>query len=236
MNLLAGNRIPGAMVAAAVSIAGLSGSRAEAAFIVTNSGAALTHTDEYVATSASTYSSSTSGSDYLLDVPGQYSVTNNFSATQTSVLGTSPVGNYAFQDSYVFQVGKSADGDVLTAALNLPGTFALSNLQFRLYEITAGTTTPVVGGTLAGNPSVVSVESAWQGHAGADSSTISASFTGLQTTGTYVLDIAGTATGANGGLYVGSLNLQPVPLPAAIWFMLSGLGGIGLMARRRNAA
>jgi hypothetical protein len=145
------------------------------------------------------------------------------------------VGSYSFQDSYVFQVSGSAAGDVLTASLSLPGAFSLSNVQFRLYEITAGSTSPVVVGSLSGNPSVVSVLSPWQGKSGVDNAAITASFSGLDPAGTYVLDIAGTATGSQGGLYVGALNLQPVPLPAAVWFMLSGIGGLGLTARRRIA-
>jgi hypothetical protein len=99
-----------------------------------------------------------------------------------------------------------------------------------------GSTSPVVGASLAGNPSVVAVFSPWQGQSGIDNTVISASFSDLQATGTYVLDIAATATGSQGGLYVGALNLQPVPLPAAVWFMLSGLAGLGMRARRRKAA
>ena len=83
---------------------------------------------------------------------------------------------------------------------------------------------------------MVAVKSAWQGNTGVSTALVAANFTGLQTDGTYVLDVAGTASGSSGGLYVGSLNLQPVPLPATAWFMLSGLGGLGFMARRRNAA
>ncbi len=240
MNTVIGSRISGMLTLAALAVAGLSGSRAEA-FTAESSGAALTFSDEYIATSASAYSSNTAGTDYSLDVPGQYSFQRAFGSTQSYTLGTSTVGNYAFQDSYVFQVGSNASVDVLTAQLSLPGTFSVSNLQFRLYQITSGTTAPVIGGSLKdsnGNliPPVVAVKSAWQGNTGVSTALVAAYFTGLQTDGTYVLDVAGTASGSSGGLYVGSLNLQPVPLPATAWFMLSGLGGLGFMARRRNAA
>lgn len=41
-----------------------------------------------------------------------------------------------------------------------------------------------------------------------------------------------------GGFYSGtfSLNVQPVPLPAAFWLMGSALGGLGLLSRRRKRA
>jgi hypothetical protein len=51
-----------------------------------------------------------------------------------------------------------------------------------------------------------------------------------------MLDVAGIASGTSGGSYIGSVDLQPVPLPAAIWLMLSGLGGLGALVRKRGAA
>ena len=41
-----------------------------------------------------------------------------------------------------------------------------------------------------------------------------------------------TATGVG----IEYATFQPVPLPAAVWFMLSGLGGLWIMARKRRAA
>ena len=42
--------------------------------------------------------------------------------------------------------------------------------------------------------------------------------------GTYVLEVRGDVTGTGGGSYAGLIDLQPVPLPAALPLILSGLG------------
>jgi PEP-CTERM motif len=51
--------------------------------------------------------------------------------------------------------------------------------------------------------------------------------------GTYVLEIRGDVTGSSGGTYSGELNLNPVPLPAALPLLLSGLGLLGFARKRR---
>ena len=74
----------------------------------------------------------------------------------------------------------------------------------------------------------------WVGVAGNDNGTaIQANFANAQS-GTYFLDIAGTADGTSGGTYIGQLNLAPVPLPATAWLLLSGIGGLGLLSRTRR--
>jgi hypothetical protein len=229
-----------ALIAGSLAAACLWTSSALAAFIPTGTGSQLTPSDSYVALPGSTAAapsySSAAGSDYLLAVPGQYNFNDTFSAPQlTGVLGTDlTAGDYAFQDSYVFQVGAGASGDTVVATLNLPTSFGMSDLQMRLYQITSGTSTPVVGQSLAGQPSVVKVISPWLGAPGPDNQQIQADFSGLTAAGTYVLDIAGTATGTDGGLYIGALDLQPVPLPASTWLLLSGVGALLLAARKRG--
>jgi hypothetical protein len=227
----------GVLAAGSLAAACLGSGSAQAAFIPTGSGTTLAASDSYLAapssTAASPVYSSTSGSDYLLAVPGQYNFNHFFPTAQTGVLGTdTTAGDYAFQDSYVFQVGAGASGDSAVATLNLPTSFSMMDLQMRLYQITSGTDTPVVGQSLIGQPSVVHVVSPWVGTPGVDTQEIVASFSGLTTAGTYVLDIAGTATGGSGGQYFGALDLQPVPLPPSAWFVLSGIGALILANRR----
>jgi hypothetical protein len=53
--------------------------------------------------------------------------------------------------------------------------------------------------------------------------------------GSYVLEISGTSSGSIGGNYTGSLELQAVPLPAALPLLLSGFGLVGGLRRRRTA-
>jgi hypothetical protein len=56
--------------------------------------------------------------------------------------------------------------------------------------------------------------------------------------GDYKLIISGDSivSGADCSSYWGNVKLTAVPLPAAAWLFLSGLAGVGLMARRRTAA
>jgi hypothetical protein len=178
------------------------------------------------------------GSDYSLSVPGQYSFLDSF-GNQASVLtgpGTSsPIGSYSFQDTYEFSLAQAASGDALTVSLNLgqgsTATFNISDLQFRLYQVPAGTQ-PSLSLPAVFTP----VTNGWVGASGpSNGASIQANFASIPS-GTYFLDVAGTADGQNGGTYLGQLNLAPVPLPAALPLLLSGLGlGLAGAVRRRRA-
>lgn len=176
------------------------------------------------------------GNDYMLSVPGQYSFLDSFGAPQSNVLTgtTSTVGPYAFQDTYKFSVAQAASGDALAVSLNLGvgsnSTFDISNLQFRLYEVASNTVPGQIG-----MPPGSTLIAGWTGTPGPSTgNAIQANFSNIQA-GTYFLDVAGTADGAFGGGYVGQLNLAPVPLPAALPLLLSGLGLFGGLWRRRAA-
>jgi hypothetical protein len=194
-------------------------------------------TGEYLGTSGGdtpTTPTGTYGNNYALSLPGQYTFQDQFSAPQAYTLSpSSPVGSYSFQDTYEFSLSAPAQGDVLAVSLNLSGipssTFNIQNLQFRLYEVPSPP--PAPGLTIPPGSTIITP---WMGITGNDSGTaIQANFNNVQS-GTYFLDIAGTASGTSGGTYIGQLNLSPVPLPAGIWLLLSGLGGIGALARKRR--
>jgi len=176
----------------------------------------------------------TPGNDYDLSVPGQYTFTDTFLSQQPASpnLGTSGVGAYDFQDSYRFTIGSGATGDTLIASLGLANTFNIADLQFRLYEVPTSTTAPVVGAIPTG-PGYETI-TGWMG-APSGSNEIQASFADIQA-GTYILDVAGIANGTNGGTYFGQLNINtPVPLPAGLPLLLSGLGALWAVTRKRRA-
>lgn len=152
---------------------------------------------------------------------------NNFGVSQGTLSAPSAPG-FSFYDTYVFSVASSTV-DAASFLLNENNsTLAISNLQMRLYSATGNGLQPVLGDSVSGlladwsNP--ISTDS--------DRSTIA---TTMLSGGTYVLEVRGDVTGAAGGGYAGLIDLQPVPLPAALPLVLSGLGLLGGLARKRSA-
>lgn len=171
---------------------------------------------------------------YAIDpAGGGITFSHSFMAAPGANLSNSSSGTsvWNFQDTIAFTLAGPVNGDVLTATLNLGSLVNISNLQIRLYGWAggAGVQDPLLGPPSSYSPAPSSVVG-WQS---GSNGVITASFANVPA-GTYYLDIRGDVTGSSGGSYVGILNVQPVPLPAALPLLLSGLGLLGL--RRRRAA
>jgi hypothetical protein len=192
------------------------------------------------------------GSPVSLNVPGTYSYSDTALKTDTasgglitgsnySAPGQGPYNGASFYDAYVFTIS-GAQADTISSTLTLPSStspngFSISGFEERLYALpnSKTTTAPYVGGI----PSPSALE-AWTFPLGT-SGTVAVLGSPTPVTlgaGTYALEVRGDVTGMNGGSYSGTLQLEPVPLPAALPLLLSGfglIGGGGLMRRRSGA-
>lgn len=171
-----------------------------------------------------------SGADSSLPVPGSYSYADTFGAGSggTPVSGTP----YGFFDDYLFTV-TGATADSITSTINLGGTLAINGLQVGLFSYVNGQTLPIYGTTLP--PGSVMVDG-WSTpiNSGGTTGTVNVIPPTLLPSGEYVLEVLGTVTGSAGGSYSGVLDLAPVPLPAALPLLLSGLGALGLWGFKRQ--
>jgi hypothetical protein len=143
----------------------------------------------------------------------------------SGTLGAPADPGFTFYDDYVFTVANSTV-DAASFVLNEGSTLAINDLQMRLYS-TTGNTLPVLGNSPAG------LQANWSNPISTDGSTSNLDTT-MITAGKYVLEVRGDVTGKAGGSYAGIIDLQPVPLPAALPLILSGLGLIGGLVRRRR--
>jgi hypothetical protein len=192
------------------------------AYSATASTVALSYTTTSIGTTGS-------GANTSLPVPGSYTYADTFGAGSggTPVSGTP----YGFFDDYLFTI-TGANADSITSTMNLGSTLAISGLQVGLFSYVPGQTLPVYGTTLP--PGSVQVDG-WSTpiNSGGATGTVNVIPPTLLPSGEYVLEVLGTVTGSAGGSYSGVLDLAPVPLPAGLPLLLSGLGALALWGRRR---
>lgn len=50
----------------------------------------------------------------------------------------------------------------------------------------------------------------------------------------FQLAVSGTPTGSLGGIFAGTIAVNAVPIPSAVWLLLSGVLGVAAMTRRRE--
>ena len=151
-------------------------------------------------------------------------------AASPVISGASP---YTFYDDFIISVPNNTL-DALAASITL-GDSSISNLQVRLFSFSTNPTLPVIPGP-PNQPFVEGWSQAINFPGGEiDQSVIFPTPPALVTQGKWVLEVRGVA-GSNGGDYTLGLNLNPVPLPAALPLLLTGLGLTGgVVARRRRA-
>ena len=143
----------------------------------------------------------------------------------TGTLAAPADPGFSFYDDYVFTVANSTV-DAASFVLNEGNTLAIGDLQMRLYSFEGNNTLPVLGDSPAG------LMAGWSNPISTDGTASNLTTTNLSA-GTYVLEVRGDVTGAAGGSYAGLIDLRPVPLPAALPLMLSGIGLLGGLVRKR---
>jgi hypothetical protein len=163
------------------------------------------------------------GTNTTLAVPGSYTYGDTFGAGVGGA-ATSTTNPAGFYDDFVFTIaGGSADS--VTSTINLGNTLEIDGLQAALFTYTPGQAVPVAGSPLANGWSVPF-------NSGPASGTIAVISPTTLNAGSYVLEIAGTVSGSAGGSYSGTLNLAPVPLPAGLPLLFSGIAGLAMLGRR----
>jgi hypothetical protein len=162
-----------------------------------------------------------------------YGFSNSFSNLNGGYFGTITIGstpqNYNFVDSYVIDVPTSI-ASAYAFSLSLSSQLGIDNLSARLYAYTANGYSNLTVGSAGAVPGVVAGGS-WSSNSdvgGIDSTALSLPSLNA---GVYVLQIVGNETGSVSGMYSGSLAVTPVPLPAGLPLLLSGLGVLAACKR-----
>lgn len=165
------------------------------------------------------------------NITANYGFGQSFTApTGSYAAGTLGNGNqFGFTASYVIDVPASTAGAYLFS-LNLNAASGLDNLTARLYDynangiqnLTLGSTSPIGSGLI-------------EGWSTSDNGYVASTTLAPANvpSGLYVLEVAGLTVGTTSGAYSGQLSITPVPLPASVFLLLSGLAGLVGMKRLR---
>jgi hypothetical protein len=217
-------KIVSVSVAAAVALALADAGSAMATTVSVSPGQFLSLTD----TNSGSNNSAASGNVSMLSEAGAYDYGNGFTSAQTSNFGNTA---YGFYDDYIITIG-SGQVDSITSSITLGTSSGISGLSMRLYDYVANgsaaplLSTPNIGTAFDASNTTIPVSPG-------STATYSVLSPTTLDAGTYVVEVRGTTTGANGGAYSGTLNLAPVPLPAALPLLLSGCALFGSMRRRK---
>jgi hypothetical protein len=163
-----------------------------------------------------------------------YGFSNSFGNSNGGYFGTITVNGtpqeYNFVDSYVIDIPNST-ASAYAFSLSLSSQLGIDNLSARLYAYTANGYSNLTVGSAGPFPGVVSGGS-WS--ANTDSGGVDSTGLNLPSLngGVYVLQIVGEETGTVSGMYSGSLAVTPVPLPAGLPLLVSGLGVLAASWRR----
>jgi hypothetical protein len=167
------------------------------------------------------------------NLPATDTFSNSFGCQSclSSVLVNNNGNNFNFYDGFQFTVAASTI-DAMSSTFSLQKLFQIDNLQMRVYSVAGNSTFPVLGpvnGLKGGWSTPIDFGS------GTETGEISALSDIMLGSGTYILEVRGDVIGTAGGSYSGNINLSPVPLPAALPLLISGLGLLGGLARKRLA-
>jgi hypothetical protein len=161
---------------------------------------------------------------------GSYTYGDTFSNGVGSTPVTEGSQSEGFYDDFLFTV-TGGIADSVTTDINLGNLLKIDNLQVALFNYTSGQAVPV-----GSQPIATGWSQSFNTGSGTTVNDVALPTTTLSP-GSYALEVVGTVTGSLGGSYSGTLNLAPVPLPAACPLLLSALGGLGFWSRkRRNGA